>query len=132
LEEFDQEYFQELEGQDGWKAIGQENCMNQSYFTVCDESGEKLGIVGLYDTDDEKNITHIVIDPKHRGKGMLPKFYEALTGSTGADYLVATIDRNNTASIRSHEKAGFRKTSDDKYEEEFDKFRYQYDVPEED
>lgn len=34
LESFDMQYFQELEGQDGWLALEQENCMNQRYFTI--------------------------------------------------------------------------------------------------
>lgn len=34
LKSFGMQYFQELEGQDGWLALGQENCLDQRYFTV--------------------------------------------------------------------------------------------------
>lgn len=43
LGDFDMEYFQTLEGKDGWIAIGQENCKNQRYFTVYGTDGEKIG-----------------------------------------------------------------------------------------
>ena len=76
LDEFDEEYFYSISegGEDEWKAIGMENCKNQKYYTVIGENNVKLGIVGIYDTDDEQNITHIVIDPKFRGKGLLSKY----------------------------------------------------------
>jgi L-amino acid N-acyltransferase YncA len=129
LADFDLEYFKSLEGDDGWIAIGQENCKNQKYFTVLGDGGEKLGIIGVYNTEDEQNITHIVIDPKYRGKGLLPQFYDALMSKTGLDNLTATIDRKNRPSVVSHERAGFKKVSDKAYEEEFDKFKYKYKNP---
>ncbi|MFA5128596.1 MAG: GNAT family N-acetyltransferase [Patescibacteria group bacterium] len=129
LADFDMEYFKNLEGKDGWIALGQENCKNQKYHTVIGEGGEKLGIVGVYDTEDEQNITHIVIDQKYRGKGLVPKFYEALMGKEDLNTLIATIDRKNRPSIVSHERAGFKKVSDEAYENEFDKFKYKYEKP---
>lgn len=129
LGDFDLEYFKTLEGEDGWIAIGQENCKNQKYFIVVGDSGEKLGIVGVYDTEDEQNITHIVIDPKYRGKGLVQQFYDALMSRENLTTLTATIDRKNRPSIVSHERAGFKKISDDAYENEFDKFKYKYKKP---
>lgn len=129
LADFDMEYFKTLEGEDGWIALGQKNCKNQKYHTVIGEGGEKLGIVGVYDTEDEQNVTHIVIDPKYRGKGLVPKFYDALMDKEKLNTLVATIDRKNRPSIISHERAGFTKVSDEAYENEFDKFKYKYEKP---
>lgn len=129
LADFDMEYFKTLEGEDGWIAIGQENCKNQKYYTVIGDGGEKLGIVGVYDTEDEQNITHIIIDPKYRGKGLVSKFYEALMNAEKLNTLIATIDRKNRPSIISHERAGFKKVSDEVYENEFDKFKYRYEKP---
>jgi len=120
----DMDYFHQLEGEDGWIALGMENCKNQRYYVVTGDSGERLGIVGVYDTDNEENITHIVVDPEYRGRGLAGKFYEALLEKTGLDFLIATISRSNVASVRAHEKAGFRKVSDSVYEEQFDKFKY--------
>jgi RimJ/RimL family protein N-acetyltransferase len=129
LADFDLDYFKTLEGEDGWIAIGQENCKNQKYFTVVGDSGEKLGIVGVYDTEDEQNITHIVIDPKYRGKGLVQQFYGALMSRENLTTLTATIDRKNRPSIVSHERAGFKKVSDEAYEKEFNKFKYRYEKP---
>ena len=128
LDEFDEEYFYSISesGKDEWKAIGMENCKNQRYYTVIGENNVKLGIVGIYDTDDEQNITHIVIDPKFRGKGLLSNFYDQLLQKERLSLLVATINVKNKASVISHEKAGFRKVSDEKYEEEFQKYKYKY------
>jgi L-amino acid N-acyltransferase YncA len=124
LADFDMEYFKTLEGENGWIAIGQENCKNQKYYTVIGDGGEKLGIVGVYDTDDEQNLTHVVVDPKFRGQGLTSKFYEVLMVKENLSSLTATVDRGNIASARAHEKAGFRKVSDKTYEEEFDKVKY--------
>ena len=70
LGDFDAEYFRSLEGQNGWIALGQENCRNQRYFTVHGANGERLGIVGVYDTDDDQNLAHVVVDPRFRGQGL--------------------------------------------------------------
>ena len=53
LAEFDSEYFEQLEGENGWIAIGQEFCQNPRYFTAENETGEKLGVVGMYDTAED-------------------------------------------------------------------------------
>lgn len=120
----DIKYFHQLEGVDGWIAIGMTNCRNQRYYVVIGESGERLGIIGVYDTDDEQNITHVVVDPKYRGRGLVSRFYECLLEKTKLRFLIATISRGHIASIKAHQKAGFKKVSDSMYEEKFDKFKY--------
>lgn len=132
LGDFDMQYFQELEGQDGWLAIGQENCMNQQYFTVYGNKDEKLGIVGVYDTVDTKNITHTVVDPKFRGQGLAAKFKQRLIDELNLPFITMTIDLNNTASIKATEKIpGVKKVSDEEYETDFHKAKYVYERPQE-
>lgn len=130
LGDFDMKYFQELEGQNGWLALGQENCMNQRYFTVYGSKGEKLGIVGVYDTSDEKNVTHTVIDQKYRGQGLAAKFKQSLMDELNLPFITMTIDLENIASIRATGKlAGVKKISDEQYEHEFHKVKYIYERP---
>ena len=121
-------YFHSLEGQDGWIAMGSEFYKNSKYFTVLSETGEKLGIIGVYDTDEEKNVAHVVVDQKFRGKGLAAKFYDQLMEKLGLPFITLTIDLNNTASIRAAEKLpGIKKTSDPQYEKEFHKVKYVYE-----
>jgi len=125
LEEFDMAYFKSLEGEKGWIAIGAENCKNQRYYTVCAEDGEKVGIVGVYDTEDEKNITHTVIDPKYRGQGLAAKCKDALMDKLNLPFVTLTIDLDNTPSLRAAEKLPeVQKVSDEKYEKDFHKAKY--------
>jgi RimJ/RimL family protein N-acetyltransferase len=133
LGDFDMQYFQELEGQNGWLALGQENCMNQCYFTVYSSNNEKLGIVGVYDTEHDKNVTHTVVDPKYRGQGLAAKFKQRLMDELNLPFVTMTIDLGNTASIRATEKLpGVRKISDEQYEHDFHKVKYIYERPAQD
>jgi RimJ/RimL family protein N-acetyltransferase len=128
LQDFDPGYFKKLEGEKGWIAIGQENCRNQKYFTVLGTSGEKLGIVGVYDTDDEKNVTHTVVDPKYRGQGLAVKFKDRLMDELGLDSITLTIDLNNESSLKATQKMpGVRRVSDEQYEQEFHKAKFIYE-----
>jgi len=130
---FDTKYFAELEGTDGWIAIGQENCKNQRYFTVVDENDQKLGIVGLYDTDDEKNISHTVVDPKYRGLGLARLFKEKLLEVTGEDFYVATVSLDNAASLAAMAKIpGVKIDSDEEYELNFHKRKFRFERSEAD
>src|SRR3989338_8281354 len=120
--DFDMQYFQELEGQNGWLALGQENCINQRYFTVFGSKGEKLGIVGVYDTADVKNVTHTVVDQKYRGQGLAAKFKQRLMDEINLPFITMTISLENIASIRATEKLpGVKKVSNEQYEREFHK-----------
>jgi len=130
LAEFDKDYFYSIseDSKEEWKAIGMENCKNQRYYTVIGENNVKLGIVGIYDIEDERNITHIIIDPKFRGKKLLKKFYDQLLQKEKPSFLTATIKIDNMPSIKSHEKAGFIKISNKEYEKEFQKYKYRLDL----
>ena len=131
--EFDKSYFEELEGSDGWLALGDDFYENQKYFTVFSDKGDKLGIVGVYDTAEEKNVTHTVVDPKYRGQGLAAKFKEKLMTDLNLDFLTLTIDLDNEASIRAAEKLpGVKRVSDEAYEKEFHKAKYIYEKQKED
>ncbi|MBI5654856.1 GNAT family N-acetyltransferase [Candidatus Uhrbacteria bacterium] len=132
LADFDMAYFRELEGEHGWMALGQDFCKNQRYFTVLSHAGEKLGIVGVYDTDYEQNISHTVVDPRFRGQGLAMKFKEKLMAELGLPFLTLTIDLDNASSIRAAEKTpGIKKVSDAAYEQEFHKAKYIQEPPKE-
>jgi predicted GNAT family acetyltransferase len=131
LDHFDSDYFKQLEGPDGWMAIGQENCRNQRYFTVMSTTGEKLGIVGMYDTDEDKNISHTVVDPKYRGMGLAKDFKEKLLDQTGEQFYIATVNLNNASSLAAMQKISDAKAiSTPEYEREFNKRKFRYDRPE--
>jgi RimJ/RimL family protein N-acetyltransferase len=124
LEDFDAGYFDEVDG--GWIAIGQGNCKNIKYFTALDD-GKKVGIIGVYDTDDDKNITHTVTDPKFRGQGLAAKLKKELMKKLGLDFITLTIDLDNTASLKATEKLpGVERVSDEQYEKDFHKAKYIY------
>lgn len=125
LGDFDSEYFQSLEGSDGWIALGQDNCQNQRYFTVYGTDGEKLGIVGVYDTDDDQHISHTVVDPRFRGQGLAARFKERLMEELDLPFLTLTIAMRNTASLRAAERtSGAYRTSDVSYEQEFQRAKF--------
>lgn len=107
------------------------NCKNQRYFTIVGENNEKLGIVGLYDTDDDKNISHTIVDPKYRGLGLAKDFKEKLLEQTGEHYYIATVSLDNAASLAAMEKIpGAKVVSSPEYEHEFNKRKFRYDRPE--
>lgn len=128
LAPFDADYFSELEGVRGWIAIDRNYCKNQRYFTVLGKDGQKLGIVGLYDTDDEKNISHTIVDPKFRGLGLAKLFKERLLDATGETFYVATVDLDNEASLVAMAKIpGVQVISDEAYENEFHKRKFRFE-----
>ncbi|MEK7653498.1 MAG: GNAT family N-acetyltransferase [Patescibacteria group bacterium] len=131
LGDFDLQYFQELQGEDGWIAIGQEKYQqdykNQKYFTVFGTNGEKLGIIAVYDAPevDLKNVIHVVVDPKYRGQGLSAKFQKRIMDELNLPFITVTINTDNIASIRATEKLpGAKRVSDKKYEDEFHQVKY--------
>lgn len=104
LDDFDLDYFKSMKDNGGWIAIGNEDYKNQRYFTAYSDSGEKIGIIGVYDFDDEQNITHTVVDPKYRGQGLAAKFKYLLMDKLGLPFINLTIEPGNKSSIISAEK----------------------------
>ena len=127
LVDFDMEYFKEIEGKDGWIAIGQEGCTNQQYFTAIGSQGEKLGIIGVYDTVSDQNITHTVVDPKFRGQGVAAKLKDELMTNLALPFITLTIDLDNTSSLKAAEKLpGIKRVSDEQYEKDYHKAKFIY------
>jgi predicted GNAT family acetyltransferase len=84
------------------------------YFTVRSDTKDKLDIIGVYDTEFEKNVSHTLVNPKYRGQGLAGEFKPKLMAELGLPFLTLTIDLNNTASIRAARKIlGIRKVSDE-------------------
>jgi len=77
-----------------------------SMYIVTDGQENRLGVVGLF-YQEGKPWTEIAIDPKYRGHGLLSKFYELLAKKHGLKRLWISPNISNTASVKSHEKAGF-------------------------
>ncbi|MBT5338574.1 GNAT family N-acetyltransferase [Candidatus Falkowbacteria bacterium] len=129
----DLEWFRNLEGNDGWVATDFKFCKNPQYFVVYGENNEKLGGVGVYDTEDDQNITHTVVASEFRGQGLASKFKLEIMEELGLDYFIGTVDLDNIASVKSIEKMpGIRRVSDEAYEKEFHKAKFRYDRPEND
>lgn len=127
LGEFDMDYFKSLGG-DGWIALGMEGCKNQRYFTVYSDEGEKVGIVGVYDTNDEENISHTVIDPKFRGQGLARQAKEKLMEKLDLPFLILIIDLGNASSLGAAEKIdGAEIVSDEAYEKYQHKRKYRWE-----
>jgi RimJ/RimL family protein N-acetyltransferase len=135
LEDFDMQYFLDIAEGDTWIALDSEDYQNQRYFTVMGENGERLGIVGVFDTEQEKNVTHTVVDPKFRGNRLGPQFKYLLMEKLGLPYITLTVNRNNEKSIKSiqsiissskedNQPFEIKKISGDAYEEEFDKHKF--------
>lgn len=127
LVDFDQKYFQSID-RDGWLALGNDEYENVQYFTAVSRDGAKLGIIGKYDFGEEKNVVHIVVDPKYRGLGWARKLESELMEITGVDFLTLTIDLDNESSLRSVQKLpGVKRISDERYEKDYHKAKFIYE-----
>ena len=124
---FDMEYFKKLEGDEGWVAVGNDDYENQEYFTVKDEKGRNLGVVGVYDFGDQKRVTHTVVDPEFRGRGLAAKFKMHIAEQLGLDSFLSTISPDNTASLRAIVKVpGARRVSTEDQERDGGKIVYEW------
>jgi hypothetical protein len=62
------------------------------YFMVTGGNGEKLGIIGIYDNDRDKNAIHIIVDPEYRGTGLAKQFYDLIMNQLDLPFITLTID----------------------------------------
>lgn len=130
LADFDQQYFESLEGKEGWIAMGNDFYKNPRYFTGLSTNREKVGIVGVYDCGPDQNILHYVVDSKYRGQGMARKLTDKIMTDLDLPYVVLTIDLDNKASLRAAEKLpGVEKVSDAAHEKEYHKAKFIYRRP---
>jgi len=127
LTDFDQEYFESLEGKNGWIALGNDFYQNPHYFTGLSTDQEKVGIIGVYDCGPDQNILHYVVDPKYRGQGLARKLADKIMADLDLPYVVLTIDLDNKASLRAAEKLpGVERVSDAEHEKEYHKAKFIY------
>ncbi len=127
----DLDYFKELEGENGWIAYGDPTYQNVRYFVVDSDNDEHLGIVGLFDFEDQKNVTHAVVDPKFRGQGLAQKFLDKITKELDLKFYICTVDLDNVSSLRAMGKnPNLLRVSDADYEEKYHKVKFQYEKSE--
>ncbi|MHB9140344.1 MAG: GNAT family N-acetyltransferase [Paludibacter sp.] len=85
------------------------NDKNATYF-ICEVENKPASIV-RFDKADEKVVIGITIAPAFRGKKLAALFLQKscikYLDETNADHIYAYIKKNNKASIKSFEKAGF-------------------------
>lgn len=113
LEKFDKEYFENLEGHE--KVLFSKDGL---YHNILYKN-KKAGVVGFIPAKNSKNsgFIQIVIDPKFRGKGIIKVAENLLAQKYNLKILYATIDKNNVASIRAHQKIGFKMVSNKRLDE---------------
>ena len=103
LIDFDPDFYNSLPGKDMIE-ISEKG----TYKTIFVD-GEKAGIVGFIPSKIlDMAFFQILIDPKFHGQGLTKEAEEMLAREYGITEMIATIKKGNIASIRAHEKAGFR------------------------
>lgn len=95
-----------------WSEAGLLESLNmENYlFLVVEEAGEIAGYAGLSVILDEGDITNIVIDERHRGRGLgrelLERLLEAGAGR-GANAFTLEVRASNEAAIQLYKSMGF-------------------------
>jgi len=115
LGEFNQEFFESL---DGARHIVAPTFANEKYYHTVYVEGEMAGIVGFVPskTLPDTGFVQIVLAPAYRGTGLISKIYDRMVELHSLKTLYATIDKSNTASIKAHEKIGFKLLPEDELE----------------
>ena len=113
LGKFEKEYFKTLDGR-------KEILLSESglyHSILC--ANKKAGIVGYIPVKFPENsgFVQIIIDPKFRGKGIAKIAEDLLAQKYNLKILYATIKKENIASIRTHQKIGFKMIDDKKLSE---------------
>jgi RimJ/RimL family protein N-acetyltransferase len=113
LKPFDKEFYESLPEKE--KIEIKEN---GKYHLILSAEG-KAGIVGFIPlrTSDEEGFIQIILLEKFRGKNILKDAEGQLVRKYKLKRLYATVDDDNLASIKSHEKIGFEKLPNEKLEE---------------
>jgi len=113
LSKFDKEYFELLD--EHGKILLVERGV---YYTVlC--NNKKAGVVGYIPAKFPKDsgFVQIIIDTDFRGQGLVKITEDLLAQKHNLKILYATIKKENIASIRAHQKVGFKMIDDKKLSE---------------
>ncbi|MFC1700936.1 GNAT family N-acetyltransferase [Patescibacteria group bacterium] len=105
LGEFDKQYYKSLEGHE--KIVPPDK--DVIYHTIIVDN-QKVGIVGYIPVKFSKNagFIQILIALEFRGKGLVKRAEDLLAKKYNLKELYATIEKENIASIRAHNKIGFK------------------------
>lgn len=113
LDKFDKEFFKKLEGHEEVSSFE-----NVVYHTILSDD-QKVGIVGYIPAKfpDHCGFVQIVIHPDFRGQGIVGEAESLLVEKYKLKVLLATIKKDNIASIKAHQKIGFEMISDESMKE---------------
>lgn len=113
LKEFNQEFFESLPDS---REIVAPTISNEKYYHTVYAEGEPAGIVGFVPAENMRDtgFVQIVLAPAYRGKGLINKIYDRMIELHSLKTLYATINKSNSASIRAHEKIGFKMLPEEK------------------
>ncbi len=113
LDKFDKEYFETLDGHEEISLVEK-----GIYYTIL-YNNEKTGVVGYIPAKFPKDsgFVQIIIDTHFRGQGLVKIAEDLLAQKHNLKTLYATIRKDNTASIRAHQKIGFKIINDKKLSE---------------
>jgi len=92
-----------------------------TYYTIVSDS-KKVGVVGFANGKKNPFLT-IGIIKKFRGKGILPKAYDALARKHRFRRVFIDVENTNKESIKAHKEFGFKPTT-----EKVDKKHYKTDI----
>lgn len=112
LKEFDEFFFKSL------KEHKEILILESGFYYTIIKDGKKIGIVGFIPAKlKDSGFIQIIIAPEFRGQGFVKISEEALIKKHNLKIIYATIKKNNIASIRAHEKLGFKYIKEEKLNE---------------
>ena len=139
LVDLDREYYEDLINRDPNQKRRMPRNLDDPdyrYFTVLSLKGEKLGIIGVYNTEHDQNLTDTLVDPKYRGQKLAKQFKDLLMDELDLPFLTMTIDydpyapddptRTNVSSIRAIKKLPGVERVDDPYYDSIQKAKFVY------
>lgn len=77
-------------------------------FYVIEEQGEVVGTISITTTASGKEVGNLIIDERHRGRGLMRRAIEELTAEPGRYFCEVKVD--NEASQRVFRQVGFSAT----------------------
>ena len=83
-----------------------------AFYAVWEEKGRYVSALRLEPYQDGLLLEALETAPQHRRKGYAVKLVQAALKHAGNIKIYSHVSRKNTASLRTHEKCGFRKILD--------------------